>query len=171
LLQGLCNGLGIRLEGRVLSTEIENARTRYLVQVRVDLDPSRAEYARRRSSILDPGFSGTVRNIQEPSTLGGDRVLSIPVSREWFGISKSRVRSAEIFRSRYLGNGSECPRAENARRRSSTLDPGFSGTVRNIQEPSTLGGDFSIPVSRKRFGMSKSRVRSAEIEYSRSRDL
>jgi len=101
--RGLRNGPGIRLEGQVLSAEIGYARSRYLVQVRVDLDPSRAEYARRRSSTLDPGFSGTVRNNQEPSTLSGD--LSIPISRKWFGISKSRVRSAEIFRSRYLGSG------------------------------------------------------------------
>jgi len=91
----------IRLEGRVLSAELEYARSRYLVQVQVDMDPSRAEYAWRRS--FDPGFSRTVRNIREPSTLGGD--LSIPVSRKRFGISKSRVRSAEIFRSRYLGCG------------------------------------------------------------------
>jgi len=43
--------------------------------------------------------------------------------------------------------------------------------ARNIQEPSTLGGDLSIPVSRKRFFISKSQVRSAENEYSRSRYL
>jgi len=86
--RGLCNGLG--LESRVLSAEIEYARSRYLVQVKVDR-----------------------RILREQSTLGGDRVLSIPVSRKRFGQSKSRVRSAEIFRSRYLRCGF---------RESSTLD-------------------------------------------------
>jgi len=56
---GLCNGPVICLEGRVLSAEIEYARSQYLVQVKVDR-----------------------RILREPSTLGGDRVLSIPVSRE-----------------------------------------------------------------------------------------
>jgi len=58
---------------------------------------------------------------------------------------EGRVRSAEIFRSRYLG------------------------AVRNIQEPSTLDGDLSIPISRMR--ILESRVRSTETEYFRSRDL
>jgi len=52
---------------------------------------SRAEYSQRRSSILDPDISKTVRNIQEPSTLGEDRVLLISVSRKRFGTRRSRT--------------------------------------------------------------------------------
>jgi len=129
--RGPCNGPRIRLEGRILSVKIEYARSRYLMLVEVDMDPS------------------------------------IPVPRERFEVSKSRVRSAEILRSRYLRCGSEYPRAEYARRRS--CDPGISDAVRNIQEPSMLGGDLSIPISWMR--ILESRVRSTETEYSRSRDL
>jgi len=57
---------------------------------------------------------------------------------------EGRVLSAEIFRSRFLENVSEYPRAEYARRRS--CDPGISDAV---------------------FGVSESRVRSAEILRSR----
>jgi len=56
---GLCNGPVICREGRVLSAEIEYARSWYLEQVKVDR-----------------------RILREPSMLGGDRVFSIPVSRE-----------------------------------------------------------------------------------------
>jgi len=136
----LCNGPGIRLEGRVLSAEIEYARSRYLVPVEVVMYPSRAEYARRRS--FDPGSSKTVRRIQEPNTLDGD--LAIPVSQMRFGISESRVRSAEILRSRYLRCGSEYPRAEYARRKS--FDPGISDSV--FRESSTLDGDRVLSVPR-----------------------
>jgi len=97
--RGLCNDPGIRLEGRVLSAEIEYARSRYLVQVRVDMDPSRAEYARRRSSTLDSGFSGTIRNIQEPSALGD---LSIAVSRKRYLESRIHSTETEYSRSRDL---------------------------------------------------------------------
>jgi len=120
---GLCSGPGL-----ASGTEYSRRRSSTLDPSApdkrdVDLVLSRAEYARRRS--FDPGLSDAVRNIQAPSTLGGD--LSIPVSRMRFGISKCRVRSAEIFRSRYLGCGSEYPRAEYARRRPSTLGPEISG--------------------------------------------
>jgi len=86
-----------------------------------------------------------------PSTLGGDRVRSIPVpraSKSGYGSFESQVRSAEIeySRSRFLGNGSEYPRAEYARRRS--FDPGISEAVRNIQESSTLDGDRVLSVPR-----------------------
>jgi len=82
-------------------------------------------------------------------------------------------RVSEYSRSRFLGHDSEYPRVEYAQRKSNTLDPDFSETVQNIQEPSMLGGDrvLSIPISRRRFGISKSRVRSTGTEYSRSRDL
>jgi len=104
----------------------------------------RAEYSRRRLSTLDPGTSCKGERmwiLRELSTLGGDRVLSIPITWSRFGISESRVRSAEIeySRSRYLGESSEYPRAEYARRRSSILDSDISEMVRNIQEPSMLG--------------------------------
>jgi len=102
----------------------------------------RAEYSRRRSSILDPSFSRTVRNIQKPSTLSGD--LSIPVSQMRFGISESRVPSAEILRSRYLRRDSEYPRAEYARRRS--FDPSISETV--FRKSSTLDEDQVLSVPR-----------------------
>jgi len=46
---------GISLEGGVLSAGIE-----YLVQIRADMDSPRAEYARRRSSTLDPGILAAV---------------------------------------------------------------------------------------------------------------
>jgi len=84
-------------------------------------------------------------------------------------ILKGRVLSAEIEYSRFqfLVNGLEYPRAEYARQRS--CDPGMSDAVRNIREPSTLGGDLAIPVSQMR--CLESRVRSTETEYSRSRDL
>jgi len=89
----------------------------------------RAEYSRRRSSTLDPDTLGKwerIRRLREPSTLGGDRALSIPVSRRWFGTNESRVRSAEIehSRSRFLGSGFQ--RVEYARRRLSTFCPDIS---------------------------------------------
>jgi len=80
----------------------------------------RAKYSRRKSSTLDPGFSETVRYIQEPSTLSED--LSIP----------------------YLGCGSEYPKAEYARRRS--FDPGISDA--DCRESSTLDGDRVLSVPR-----------------------
>jgi len=52
--------------------------------MRADLDLSRAEYARRRSTTLEPGISETIRNIQKPSTLDRDRVLSVPRSLKDF---------------------------------------------------------------------------------------
>jgi len=75
--------VAIRLEGRVLSAKIEYVRSRYFVQWR------------------------EVQVLREPSMLAGDRVLSVPVSRRRFGISKSRIHSAEIehSRSQYIENG------------------------------------------------------------------
>jgi len=65
----------VRLESRVLSAEIEYSRSRYFGD---GSEYSRAEYARRRSNTLDPDISKMVRNNQEPRTLDGDQVLSVP---------------------------------------------------------------------------------------------
>jgi len=53
----LCNSPG-------LASEIEYARSWYLGQVRADLDLSRVEYARRRSSTLDPELESRVRSAE-----------------------------------------------------------------------------------------------------------
>jgi len=70
-----------------------------------DLVLSRAEYAQRRS--FDPGISDAVRNIQEPSTLGGD--LLIPVSRmrilESSTLDEDRVFSVSRSLVDCLGSG------------------------------------------------------------------
>jgi len=138
--RGLCNGPVMCFEGRVFSTEIEYARSRYLVLAEVDMDP----------------FEG-------------------------------RGHSTEIFRSRFLDNGSEYPKAEYARRRS--FDPGISDTDseypraeyarRRSCDSGILDADSQYPraeYARRRScdpGMRivESRVRSTETEYSRSRDL
>jgi len=140
--RGLCNGPGL-----ASGTEYSRRRSSTLdpgAPDKRDVDffliLSRAEYAQRRS--FDLGISDAVWNIQEPSTLGGD--LSIPISRMRFGISKRRVRSAKIFRSRYLGCGLEYPRAEYARRRS--FNPGISDA--DFEESSTLDGDRVLSVPR-----------------------
>jgi len=67
----------VRFESRIFSAEIEYSRSRYFGD---GSEYSRAEYARWRSSTLDPDISETVRNSQEPRTLVGYRVLSLPVS-------------------------------------------------------------------------------------------
>jgi len=114
----------------------------------------RAEYSRRRLSILNPGASDR-RNGER---FGEGRVWSaeIEYSRSRFLVCIVRYSRAEYARRRsstldpgILGDGSEGSEAEYARRRSSTLDPGILGD----------GSDL------------ESRVRSTETEYARSQDL
>jgi len=82
--RGLCNGPGL-----ASGTEYSRWRSSTLDpgapdKRDADLVLSRAEYARRRSSTLDPNISEMDRNSQEPSTLAGDRVLSVPRSLKDF---------------------------------------------------------------------------------------
>jgi len=86
--RGLCNGPGIRLEGRVLSTKIE-----YSIPV-----------PRANKSIwIWKSIWKSIWILREPSTLGRNQVLSIPVS--WQRNLESRVRSTETeISGRLLGN-------------------------------------------------------------------
>jgi len=56
--RGLCNGLRLGLRA-----EYSRRRSSMLNPGPSGKDFSRAEYTRRRSSIVDPGFSETIRNI------------------------------------------------------------------------------------------------------------